>query len=304
MFRGPSLQLFKLFGIPVGAHWTFLFALAWMMLSGGGLIGLAFGLLLFGSVLLHELGHSLVAQRLRVPIEGIDLHLFGGVAKMAGPPRSPRDEMWIAIAGPIVSLLLAVGFSGWTFLQPEAAPAWVSWIAGANWMLGLFNLLPALPMDGGRVFRAWLSKRKGLSEGTRLAVQANRFFAVAMAVYGLFAGNTWLLAMALLIWFMGSAELAQVRRHEILKRFGFGDAWDPWAKYQRAADRSRPTQRSAATSMRHSSKVPNGRPLEPEVLEPETEARISRAGYQRFEKDPWGAWVVGTHNHNHNHNHD
>ena len=295
MFRGPSLQLFKLFGIPVGAHWSFLFALAWMMLSGGGLSGLAFGLLLFGSVLLHELGHSLVARRLRVPIEGINLHLFGGVAKMGGPPQSPHDEMWITIAGPIVSLLLAAGFSGWTYLQPAEAPDWVPWIAGANWMLGLFNLLPALPMDGGRVFRAWLAKRKGLSEGTRLAVRANRFFALAMAGYGLFVGNTWLLAMALLIWFMGSAELAQVRRHEVLKRFGFGDAWDPWAKYQRAADRSRPPQPRVSTHAPQTTKVPNGRTLEPEVLAPESDARPARTGYQRFEKDPWGAWVVGSH---------
>ena len=299
MFRGPSLQLFSLFGIPVGAHWSFLVAIAWMTLSGGGLNGLLGGLLLFGSVLLHELGHSLIARRLRVPIEGIDLHLFGGVAKMAGPPRSPRDEMWIAVAGPVVSLLLGAIFSAWLYLQQTAAPSWVPWLAGANWMLGLFNLLPALPMDGGRVFRAWLARRKGLTEGTRLAVRVNRFFALCMAVYGLF-GNPWLIAMALLVWFMGSAELAQVRRHEVLRRYGFGDAWDPWAKYQRAAERSRQPAQSVRSAVPGTTQTSGSLTLEPEVLPPIADGHRSHPGYQRFERDPWGAWVVGTHNQDRN----
>lgn len=299
MFRGPTLQLFRIAGIPVGAHWSFLVAIAWMAFRGQGLAGVGFGMLVFASVLLHELGHSLVARRLRVPIEGIDLHLFGGVAKMGGPPRSPQDEMWIAIAGPLVSLALGAAFTGWFFLAPKAAPAWVPWIAGANWMLGIFNLLPALPMDGGRVLRAWLAQRKGFATGTRLAVRLNRVLALGMAVYGWFE-STWMLAMALLVWWMGSAELAQVRRHEVLRRFGFGDAWDPWARYQRAADRSRvqPSPSHRMDAQRRGAAAPSCKALEPEVLAPAQYDRAPGAEYQRFERDPWGAWTVETHHRN------
>lgn len=296
MFRGPTFPLFRLAGIPVGAHWSFLLAIGWMAFNGQGMMGIGLGLLVFASVLLHELGHSLVARRLRIPIEGIDLHLFGGVAKMGGPPRSPRDEMWIAAAGPLVSVALAACFTSWFFAEPLAAPRWVPWLAGANWMLGIFNMLPALPMDGGRVLRAWLAQRKGLTEGTRLAVRLNRVFAIGMGIYGLFE-NSWLVAMAILVWWMGSAELAQVRRHEVLRRFGFGDAWDPWAKYQRAAERSRAPRESpgrmSAGTRKATVHASSGAALEPEILGPD--AAPPTTGYQHFRRDAWGSWSVTTH---------
>ncbi len=238
MFAGPSFKLFRVLGIQVSAHWSLLIAAALFAWSMGGLTGLLSGALLFGSVLLHELGHAVVAQRRRVPIAGIDLHLFGGVAKMTAPPRSPQDEMAIAIAGPLVSLGLAVIGLGTAFALP-AAPGWLWYVGGANAMLFLFNLLPALPMDGGRVLRAALASKKGLIEGTRQAVKVSRVFAVLIGVAGV-VYNPWLIAMAVLVWMMGSAEQHQMRVHERLHNYGYRHAdLDPWARYHAAAQKGR-----------------------------------------------------------------
>lgn len=283
MFFGPSFKLFRVAGFPVSAHWSLFVAAGLMAWSFGGWAGLVMAVLLFGSILLHELGHSVVARRRRVPIEGIELHLFGGVAKMTAPPRSPQDEIAIAIAGPLVSLALGVLGLGAAFALGPAAPSWLAWIGGVNLMLGVFNLLPALPMDGGRVFRAALARRKGLSQGTRIAVKVSKGLAIALGVLGIFV-NPWLIAIAMLIWGMGNAELMQVRQHEVLKRHGYGDDFDPWARYDRAADR--------------------GRPLEPEVVGPPggtpapapaaasaapAPARVFR---QKLVRDALGRWVV------------
>lgn len=282
MLAGPSRKLFRLAGFPIGAHWSLLLAVGLMAWSYGGLGGVWLSVLVFGSVLLHELGHSVVARRLRVPIDGIDLHLFGGVAKMREPPRSPRDEVWIALAGPAVSLLLALGFGSATALLGPEVPGWLPWIAGTNLTLGVFNLVPALPMDGGRVLRALLARRRGLGSGTRLAVRINRVLAVGLGVLGALV-NPWLIALAVLVWRMGSAELRQIRRHEVLLARGYGDAWDPWARYQRAIEREQAgARRPAAGAARPA--------LEPEVLGPEHSA----GPYRRVVQDALGRWVLVT----------
>lgn len=283
MFGGPSLRLFRLAGFDVSAHWSLLIGVGLMALTLGGAFGVWLAILLFASVLLHELGHSVVARKRRVPIDGIELHLFGGVAKMAAPPRSPKDEIAIAIAGPIVSLALGLGLGAAAWALGPAGPSWLPWIAGANLTLGVFNLVPALPMDGGRVLRAVLARRMGLSRGTRLSVRLNRLVAVGLGIFGLFT-NLWLVALALIIWMMGSAELAQIRRHEVLQQHGFvQDPWDPWARYQRASERE--AQGSQAAS----------EPLVPEVLPPEKEEARRPRTYQRFAREPLGRWVVVTH---------
>jgi Zn-dependent protease len=291
MFFGPSLKLFKVAGIPVAAHWSLLVAAVLMAVSYGGVVqGLSVGALLFGSVLLHELGHSLVAQRRRVPIAGIELHLFGGVAKMTEPPRSPRDEIAIAIAGPLVSLALAGLFIGLSFAFP-AGPAWLAWIGGVNLMLGVFNLLPALPMDGGRVFRAFMAKRQGLVKGTRTAVTVSRVFAVALGVLGAF-GNPWLIALAVLVWMMGSAELRQIKQHEVLRAHGFGDDHDAWARYQRAADRGRPLEPEILTAQEPVRRRPPHGDTPSEPPHPGREGNWQWR--QRLARDAFGRWVVVT----------
>ncbi|MBN2361105.1 MAG: site-2 protease family protein [Deltaproteobacteria bacterium] len=211
---GRGIKLFRLFGIQVELHWTFLLALVlWGVLGRFGFAAnLLLGLTVFGSVLVHELGHSLVAMRRQVRIAGIELHFFGGVAKMVDLPRNPRDEIAIAAAGPLTSLGLAVlaGTSWWlTGLAPLA------WVAQVNLTLAIFNLLPALPMDGGRIFRAALQTRLGGLRATRIASTVARGFAVAIAVLGLFT-DPFLVLLAVLLWTMAGQErrLAEWRHLE------------------------------------------------------------------------------------------
>lgn len=244
MFAGPSFKLFSVLDFRIGAHWTLPLALVLAAITHGGLSGVALAVLLFASVLAHELGHAVVARRRRVPIDGIDLHMFGGVAKMGAPPRSPDDEIAISMAGPIVSLLLAACFFALQRLVPMLASSTVvSWLASANLILGIFNLLPALPLDGGRVFRALLAKRRGLVDGTRLAVKVSRAVAIALGVLAIASGSLWLVMLSLLVWAMGTAELRNVREHDVLTRAG---AWHPadvpWVRYDVAAENARRAQ--------------------------------------------------------------
>lgn len=152
---------------------------------------------LFASLLLHELAHSVVARQLGVPIKSITLFLFGGVAELEADPKSGLTEFWIAIAGPLMSLALAMGFwslSGAatvTGLSPVLASI-LSYLALINLVLALFNLVPAFPLDGGRVLRAYLWHRSGnVLAATRTAAQSGKFFAyflMALGVAALFQG--------------------------------------------------------------------------------------------------------------------
>lgn len=145
---------------------------------------------LFGSLLLHELAHSMVARHLGVPIKSITLFLFGGVAELEAEPTSARVEFWIAVAGPAMSLCLAIEFrvleyiAVWSGL-PAALVEILSYLALINLVLALFNLLPAFPLDGGRVLRAVLWSRSGdVLSATRLAAKSGAFLAYAMMTLG------------------------------------------------------------------------------------------------------------------------
>lgn len=237
MFRGRSFHLFTVLGFRVGAHWTLAIALVMAGFSyGSGVQGVLLSVLLFTSILAHELGHSVVARARGVPIAGIDLHMFGGVAKMSAPPRSPNDEIAIALAGPAVSLLIGGAALGINAALPFGL---LLWLGGANLMLGLFNLLPALPLDGGRVLRALLSKRRGLLGGTRAAVTVSRVIAVLLGVAALASSNYWVVALALMVWMMAGAELSSIEQHAVLTRMGAHPADVPWARYDHAAARDR-----------------------------------------------------------------
>lgn len=152
---------------------------------------------LFASLLLHELAHSVVARQLGVPIKSITLFLFGGVAELEAEPKSGLTEFWIAIAGPVMSLALALGFwslSGAATLM-ALAPAFtsvLSYLAFINLVLALFNMVPAFPLDGGRVLRAYLWHRSGdVLAATRTAARSGTFFAyflMALGVTAMFQG--------------------------------------------------------------------------------------------------------------------
>lgn len=198
-----SVSLGRILGFPVKIHFTLLLLLGFIGLAGGGLAGVVLTTLVFASVLAHELGHSVVARRLGVQMVGITLYPFGGMAQMAQMPRSNRDEMLIAAAGPAVSLLLGLGLGAAWFLT--GLPL-LGQLAAINAVLGVFNLVPALPMDGGRIFRAALSTKLGFLPATRIATTVARAVAVLFGVIGLFS-NAMLVVIAVMVWWMAGTEL-------------------------------------------------------------------------------------------------
>ncbi len=213
---GGGLRIARILGIPIRIHfsWLIVFLLFTLLLADhprladrGRLETLwtaaATNLLFFGSLLLHELGHSAMAIRHRVPVRSITLFVFGGVAVMEREPETPRIEFEIAVAGPLVSALLALVFT----LAERAAPADGSvafaagWLATGNFLVAGFNLLPGLPLDGGRMLRAFLWARSG--NAGEAAVRAGRLgqalgygfigLGAASAVTGAPFGGLWLL---------------------------------------------------------------------------------------------------------------
>lgn len=198
-----GIVLGRISGIPIRLRWSFLFLLGFVFLTAGGFAGLVAVAVAFASIVLHELGHATVAQRLGVRIAAIDLHFLGGAAQMIDPPRSPRDEIAISVAGPAVSLALAgigLGLGGALGLPFVTMVGWI------NLVLGLFNLIPALPMDGGRILRAAMVRRLGYLRATDTAVVVSRVFVILFAIAGIFAGSLQLVLLAGLLWMMGSAE--------------------------------------------------------------------------------------------------
>jgi Zn-dependent protease len=198
-----SWRLGRVFGFPVEINLSFLLLLAVVYFAFGGLTGVIVVGLAFGSVLLHELGHALVARRLGVHVSGIELSFFGGAAKMANMPREANHEIAIAAAGPAVSLMLGglgLGLGG-LLHSPLLAT-----IGQINFILAAFNLIPALPMDGGRILRALLSRKLSYVRATDISVQVARVVAVGFAVIGLAFGMYQLAVLAPFLWMMGTRE--------------------------------------------------------------------------------------------------
>jgi Zn-dependent protease len=238
----PSFRLGTIFGFPIRVNLSFILLLCLTPLWMGGLSGIAVVLLVAGSVLLHELGHALMARHLGVPIAGIELHFFGGAAQMGGMPRSPGHEIAVAAAGPAVSFALAGVGHGLAAVTGFPVLSLFGWV---NLVLGGFNLLPAFPSDGGRILRALLARRHGLVEGTERAVKIGRVVCVAIAAGGLFfLGSLQPAIVAAVLWVMGSAERAAVR---LRGDGGGGDGWrregpSPVVEYLPPGRRSPPAQ--------------------------------------------------------------
>lgn len=200
MFR--SWRLGRVFGFPVEINVSFLLLLALVFVAFGGIVGVLVVGLSFGSVLVHELGHALVARRLGVRVSGIELSFFGGAAKMVQMPRSADHEIAIAGAGPAVSLLLGVAGLGLGTLLHVPLFGLIGWI---NLVLAGFNLIPALPMDGGRILRALLTRKVDFVRATDISVQVARVVAVGFGILGVL-GAYQLLVLAPLLWMMGTHE--------------------------------------------------------------------------------------------------
>ncbi len=202
-----SFRLGTWLGFPIRVNLSFLLLLAVVLVWMGGLAGVAVALLTAASVLVHELGHALMARHLGVPVAGIELHFFGGAAQISELPRRPADEIAVAAAGPAVSFALAGlghGLGALTGLPVFGL------LGTINLVLAVFNLLPAFPSDGGRILRAWLAQRRGLVSATDIAVKVGRVVCIALGIAGLFWGLQ-LVLIAAVLWMMGSAERAHAR---------------------------------------------------------------------------------------------
>lgn len=226
----PPLELGRLFGIRIRASWSFVAVLAAVLFVAGqgGVLSsgwLTFVVLLAG-VLLHEIGHALCAKRFGIQVLDITFWPLGGMARMSEVPESPRVEAWIALAGPLanlaVTLLTAPLLAFADDSQPWGSQAglWPRFLYSTLWIhlsLGLFNLVPAFPMDGGRVLRALLGLRFSWLEATEAAVKVSRFTTLALLVFGLLRApqlGLVFLIVALFLWWEGFSELTQVRlRH-------------------------------------------------------------------------------------------
>lgn len=226
-----SIRIATVRGIPIKVHFTLL-AIFGLLAAQLGLFGLPVGVLLFTSVALHELGHSVVAQRYGIPIREISLHLLGGTALMEAQPKRPKEEILIALAGPAVSFALAAA-SGvlaavlGAHLMGTALVDLLAYGAALNLVMGAFNLIPALPMDGGRVFRAALQSRLGPFRATQWAVRVSRVFAAIFVMVGLYQGMVTLTLIGAMLFFMTARELRVATAQEALRR-----AWQPppeWA---------------------------------------------------------------------------
>jgi Zn-dependent protease/CBS domain-containing protein len=234
----------RLFGIEVGIHysWFIIFALVTWSLAVGffpvlypgwptgtyWVVGAISAILLFAAVLVHELSHSLVAKREGLPVSSITLFIFGGVSNITREPGSPGEEFWMALVGPLSSLIIGIVAGAAAFAVSgfnEQLTAVLFYLAIINLLLAFFNLVPAFPLDGGRVFRSivW-SITKDLTRATRIASIVGQGFAYLFIFGGIlwaFSGNILSgLWFVLIGWFLNAAAEAayrQVRTEELLK---------------------------------------------------------------------------------------
>ena len=238
MNNKQHISLGRIFNIPIGLDysWFLIFALVTWSLAGSTfpsqfpnwpvteywIVGAVTSVLFFASVLLHELGHSVIALRYKIPVRSITLFIFGGIAQIASEPPSATAEFWIAIAGPLVSFALAGFFALLGAVATGLAPilALAKYLAYINGALGLFNLIPGFPLDGGRVFRAvvW-GLTHNFQRATRIAATLGRGIAFLFIVWGvwqMFGGNLFNgLWIAFIGWFLESAANAQMAQQHL-----------------------------------------------------------------------------------------
>ncbi|MGB4279712.1 MAG: CBS domain-containing protein [Methanoculleus sp.] len=256
-----SLQIGNIAGIPVKIHWSFLLVIplfAWIIgsqivlttelirilfgvpidatLITAGLnpyiLGTVVALGLFFGVFVHEVAHSLIAKAKGIKIHGITLLILGGVSQMEEVVPDPKVELPMALAGPLTSLAIGIICSALVYVfpvLPDPAVAGVliftfGYLGILNVLLFAFNLLPAFPMDGGRVLRAWLARRMPLSRATQIAADVGRAFAVIFGIFGFLMLNPILILIAFFIYIGANQEATFLRYYVLLQDVTVADA--------------------------------------------------------------------------------
>jgi Zn-dependent protease len=239
---GSGLRIGKIFGIPIYLHasWFIIFVLITLSLamqftdqhpdwSRGQhwAVGILTSVLFFGSVLFHELAHSVIAQRYRIPVISITLFVFGGVARIGREPANARQEFFVAVAGPVSSYFLSGVFFllGSIFPANEMLGALAGWLATINFALATFNLVPGFPLDGGRILRSLVwGATHNFARATKIASRGGQAFAYLMIFLGLWQALTgnWVggLWIAFIGWFLLTAaqeSYAQVAMRSTLE---------------------------------------------------------------------------------------
>lgn len=229
-----SWTIARVGGVAIRVHATFLLLLLWFGIVaglqtqslGGALNGVLFVCIIFACVVLHELGHAFVARRYGVGTRDITLLPIGGMARLTDIPREPRAEIAIALAGPAVNFAIALAL--WLLLPGEDVVALLQSAATGgevplaasvlliNLSLGTFNLLPAFPMDGGRVLRALLALRLPAVRATRIAARVGQAIAAVFVMLGLL-GNPLLALVGVFIWFGAALEAADAQMRDVLE---------------------------------------------------------------------------------------
>ena len=254
-----SFPIARVSGIDIKVHATFAAILAlgafqWGFPKGlegeaslaGAVFGMGLMILLFTCVVLHELGHSLVAQKFGLTVREIVLLPIGGIARLEKNPEKPLHELLIAAAGPLVNVALAIllffiggiavnfgALEGRTLLEapsgpPSLAVLW-AWLFTANVALAVFNMIPAFPMDGGRVLRAALALKLGFSRATRIATSVGQAIAFAFGLFGVLTGNFILVLVAFFVFMGAGQERAEEQARTVLTTLRVGDAYNRYA---------------------------------------------------------------------------
>jgi Zn-dependent protease/predicted transcriptional regulator len=256
-----SYRIGSIFGIPIHIHYTFVLVIplfAWIigsqisvtvvmlqeiykvpidptLITSGFMpyiLGAVVSCGLFFGVLVHELAHSLFARKRGIAINSITLMIFGGVASMEEGVPDPKVELPMALVGPIASLLFGLFCGGLVYLvatlvpDPARAGALIflfGYLGVLNIILCLFNLIPAFPMDGGRVLRAWLATRMPLHRATQIAADIGKGFAIIFGIVGIFAFSPFLILIALFIYIGANMESTAVKYSHLLQHVTVGD---------------------------------------------------------------------------------
>mgnify|MGYP000150339360 CR=1 FL=1 len=240
-----SFTIARIFGIDLKVHITFFLIVLWGAVqfsafgTGGAMFGAGVVLLLFTCVTLHEFGHALVAQALGIPVRQIILLPIGGLAQLVRNPSRGLHELLIAAAGPLVNVIILIplillldlrelvqSIEGGRFLPAPSVQSALWMLTYSNVMLVAFNLIPAFPLDGGRMLRAVLWMFTSFAAATRVASAVGQLLAIAMAIFALTSGNLVLLLIAAFVFFGAGAETAEGRTRTVLATRRVGDAYN------------------------------------------------------------------------------